>query len=67
MPNWIETGNDYADAILRGRLLDDPVLLALINYLNQKGVLNTVEFTQFVNSYLKADIAIREKTIREPD
>lgn len=67
MNDWIKTGNGFADSVFMSRFLEDPVLLALVDYLEAKGVLNKVEFAQFVNEHCRAAVEVREKLSREPE
>lgn len=67
MLDWIKTGNDFADSIFLARLMNDPIMLALIDYLESKDVINRVEFSEFVNEHCRTDVLTREKIAREPD
>jgi hypothetical protein len=65
LSNWIDTGNPYADDVLYKRFMDDPVLQALIEYLERKGLLNKVEFAKFLNDRCRVAVEEREEAIRE--
>lgn len=67
MNNWIKTGNEFADSIFTARFLEDPIMQALVDYLEAKGVLNKVEFAQYVNEHCRADVEARERLSREQD
>lgn len=67
MYEWIRTGNDYADAQFQRRLVDDPILAALIDYLVQKGVINTTEFGGEVVKRCRALVAAEESVMRGED
>jgi len=43
------------------RYMNDPIIIALVDYLEFKGILNQVEFAQFVNEHCRADVVTREK------
>jgi len=64
--DWIKTGNNYADSILMDRYMNDPIMIALVDYLEFKGILNQDEFAQFVNEHCRADVVTREKLQSEP-
>jgi len=65
MSEWIRTGNDFADYIYDLRFANDPFLWALIDYFESKGILNKVEFAQFVNARCQADVCAKEKAKRD--
>lgn len=65
MYEWIKTGNDFADAEFRNRLVHDPVLAALIDHLVAKGVINQVELGEAVVERCRALVAAQEKVNRE--
>ena len=49
----INTGNAFADSILERRLANAPEYLALIDYLESKGILDREEFSKFLNQNFK--------------
>ena len=51
--------------LLDTALIEDPVLAALIDYLAQKGVINTVEFAAEVNKRCQALVSSQESVFRE--
>lgn len=65
MYEWIRTDNDFANAQIRNKLVDDPVLAALIDYLAHKGVINTTEFAAEVNKRCQALVSSQESVFRE--
>lgn len=65
MYEWIRTDNEFANAEFRNRLVEDPVLSALIDLLVQKGVVSQAELGVAVNERCQALVTAREKVERE--
>lgn len=65
MYEWIRTDNKFANAEFRNRLVEDPVLAALINLLVARGVVNQVELGAAINERCQALVTAREKVGRE--
>lgn len=67
MYEWIRTDNEFANAEFRSRLVEDPVLAALIDLLVARGVVNQVELGAAINERCQALVTAREKVEREGD
>lgn len=67
MYEWIRTDNEFANAEFRNRLVEDPVLAALIDLLVARGVVNQVELGAAINERCQALVTAREKVEREGD
>lgn len=65
MYEWIRTDNEFANAEFRNRLVEDPVLAALIDLLVARGVVNQVELGAAINERCQALVTAREKVRRE--
>lgn len=65
MYEWIRTDNEFANAEFRNRLVEDPVLAALIDLLVARGVVNQVELGAAINERCQALVTAREKVERE--
>ena len=59
--NWINTGNDFADSIFYDQFVENPVMLALVDYLIKAQVINKSEFEELANKYCKANSQARAK------
>ena len=67
MYEWIRTDNEFANAEFRNRLVEDPVLAALIDLLVARGIVNQVELGAAINERCQALVTAREKVEREGD
>ena len=65
MYEWIRTDNEFANAEFRNRLVEDPVLAALIDLLVVRGIVNQVELGAAINERCQALVTAREKVERE--
>lgn len=65
MYEWIRTDNEFANAEFRNRLVEDPVLAALIDLLVARGIVNQVELGAAINERCQALVTAREKVERE--
>lgn len=65
MYEWIKTDNDFANGQIRSKLVEDPVLAALVDYLAKKGVIDTTEFAAEVNKRCQALVSSQESVYRE--
>lgn len=65
MYEWIRTDNEFANAEFRSRLVEDPVLAALIDLLVAQGIVNQVELGAAINERCQALVTAREKVERE--
>lgn len=52
----ISTGNPVADTFFRRQIVDDVGLLALVSYLESKGLLDRDEFWDFLNIECKLSV-----------
>lgn len=59
MYEWIKTDNDFANSEFRNRLVNDPVLAALIDLLVAKGVISSVELGDAINQRCQALVSAR--------
>lgn len=60
MYEWIKTDNDFANEEFRARLVNDPVLAALIDLLVAKGIVNQVELAKAVNDRCQSLVSARK-------
>lgn len=59
MYEWIKTDNDFANSEFRNRLVNDPVLAALIDLLVAKGVISSVELGDAINQRCQALVSAK--------
>lgn len=67
MYEWIKTDNVFANAIFQNRLVNDPILAALIDLLVQKGIVNPVELGAAINERCQALVNAREIVQRDSE
>ena len=67
MADFINTGNQFADYIFKMRLVNDPFLWALTDYLEYRGMLNREEFLSFLNERCKADVKAKIEAEQNPE
>ena len=65
MYEWIKTDNDFANAMYRNRLVDDPVLASVVAILGEKGVVSQAEIIAHINERCQAVVSARENVQRE--
>lgn len=59
--NEMSTGNAGVDHLNTIRLSMQPEYWALIDYLVEKGILDEVEFAEFLARHFKAQVAVAER------
>ena len=57
---FIKTDNDFANEEFRARLVNDPVLAALIDLLVAKGIVNQVELGKAINDRCQALVSAKK-------
>ena len=65
MYEWIKTDNEFANEEFRSRLVNDPVLAAVIDLLVEKGVVSQVELGKAVNDRCQALVAAKRSLAEE--
>lgn len=65
MYEWIKTDNSFANEEFRARLVNDPVLAALIDLLVKNGAVNEVELGAAINDRCQALVSARTSLAEE--
>ena len=65
MYEWIKTDNNFANEEFRSRLVNDPVLAALIDLLVEKEVVGSVDLGEVINQRCQALVSARKSLEEE--